>query len=271
MTMPCASRLLAACAAALLLPFGFPASAAPPVPDPAARAQLAPGGKLRVALLVTNPNFVTAGTMGPEAPRGIAVDLGKEIATLAGATFEPVRYDAIAKLVADARAGAWDVAFLGYEPSRAADMDFSDPYMNSENTYLVPPGSGLMTVTDVDRDGVRIGVSTRSAQEAFLKAELKKARLVPTANAAATLEELAAKRVDAMAAGRTSLELLAAKMPGYRVVQGNYRASPLAMAVPKGRPAAAAYAKVFISHAKESGLVKASIDRANLVGVSIPR
>ena len=261
-----ALRMAAALAATVTI---GAASAAQPVPSAEAKAQLAPGGMLRVAVL-NAPNYRTPGSTDAD-PRGIAVDLGKALAASVGATFVPVFYTPVAQLVGDAGSGKWDVAFLGVEESRRAVMDYTDTYLQSENTYMVPAGSALMTVRDVDRDGVRIGVAKRSVQEVSLTAELKKAKLVGEDSNGAALEMLKAGKVEAVAAGRGYLAGVVPKMPGYRIVEGNYQPSPIAMAVPKGRPAAAAYAKEFIRHAKESGLVKGSLDAANLVGVSIPR
>ena len=245
------------------------ASAAPPVPSAEAKAQIAPGGMLRVAILNAS-NYRTPGSTEAD-PRGMAVDLGKALAASVGATFVPVFYTPIAEVIRDAGTGKWDVAFLGLEESRRAFMDFTAPYMQSENTYMVPAGSALMTVRDVDREGVRIGVAKRSVQEVSLTAELKKAKLVGADSNSPALDMLKAGNVEAVAAGRGYLAGLLAQMPGYRLVEGNYQPSPIAMAVPKGRPAAAAYANEFIRHAKESGLVKGSLDAAKLVGVSIPR
>ena len=260
-----ALRLAAAFAASFTLTL---ASAAPPTPSAEAKAQLAPGGTLRVAIL-NAPNYRTPGS--PESdPRGIAVDLGKALAASVGATFVPVFYSPVAQLVAEAGT-KWDVAFLGVEESRRAVMDYTDTYMQSENTYVVPAGSALMTVRDVDRDGVRIGVAKRSVQDVSLSAELKKAKLVGADSNTLALEMLKTGKVEAVAAGRGYLASVLPLMPGHRLVEGDYQPSPIAMAVPKGRPAATAYAKEFIRHAKESGLVKRSLDAANLVGVSIPK
>lgn len=261
-------RLALACATAALV--CLPAVGAPPSPSEAARAQLAPGGKLRVALIMGNPNFTGPGATA-ENPHGIAVDLGKELAKLAGATFEPVPYLPIAQLVSDASAGKWDVAFLGLEESRRKLMDYSDPYLFSENTYLVPAGSPFMTAADVDRDGTRVAVSARSAQEAFLTAELKKAKLVPVTTNVEGLIAMQLGKAEALGAGRSYLEAMAARETGYRVVSGNYRASPIAAAVPKGRAEAHAYLKQFMQYAKESGLLKRSVDQAKLIGVSMPK
>src|SRR6185436_9743642 len=82
----------------------------------AARAELAPNGRLRAALNYSNDLLVSTRT--PEHT-GVAPDLARELARRANATVEFVGY-ANAGLAADAASGnAWDVVFIGAEPARS--------------------------------------------------------------------------------------------------------------------------------------------------------
>jgi polar amino acid transport system substrate-binding protein len=57
---------------------------------------------------------------------------------------------------------------------------------------------------------------------------------------------------------------MAAKLPGARVLDGGYLSSYVAVAVPKGRPAALAYVTVFVEEAKASGSVRRALDHVGL-------
>jgi polar amino acid transport system substrate-binding protein len=256
-------------AAALLFAFTVLTATAQTVP-PAARSELAPGGKLRVGLLVTNPVFVSKDG-APGEMRGVAVELGRELAKQLGVPFEPVRYDVVAKLVDGAKSREWDVAFLGFEKERAALMDFTAPYLETGSSYLVSAGSPIKVIGDVDKPGHRIGASDRSAQERYLTGNLKQAQLVKYSGAAGKegVQLLSSGKVHALAGNRVTLTEIAAKIPGSRVLEGQFAPVLHVLGVAKGRPAGAAYAKEFIEQAKASGLVRQAIDRAQLKGVKV--
>jgi len=241
---------------------------AQPTPSADAKKQLAPGGKLRFAFTVANPNYATQ--PAGEKLSGIGIDIGEALAKQLGVPLEVVRYTATAENVADAKAGKWDVALLGIEPSRKASMDFTAPYAITKNSYIVPAGSAVKTIQDVDRKGVKVAVSANTAQHVYLKDALKSAVLVPQPNNQASTEELKAGRVDAVAANLNTLEGFAAKTPGYRVIPGSYSDVQYALAVPKGREAGAAFLDEFVKHLRSSGAIQKSLDRHQMKGVTVP-
>jgi polar amino acid transport system substrate-binding protein len=254
--------------AAALFTLAFAAGANPPTPSAAAKSQLAPTGKLRMGFTVNNPNFATQ--PAGEKLAGIGVDIGEALAKQLGVPLEIVRYTETKGVLGDAAANKWDVALLGVEASRKSFVDFSSPYAVTKNTYMVPAGSALKTIPDVDRKGVKVAVSDRTAQHAFLKDSLKSATLVPAKNTGAAQEELSAGRVDAMAANLNTLEGMAAGMPGYRVLPGSFSDVQYSLAVPKGRQAGAAYVEDFMKYLRTSGAIKKSLDSANMKGVTVP-
>src|SRR2546422_6605875 len=130
----------------------------------AARSELAPTGKLRVGINVQNFLFVNRERSGGEYS-GIAVDLGRELGRRLGVPVELVAFDTAGKLADAVKSGAWDVAFLGNEPARANEIAFSAGYLEIEAGYLVPAGSPIRTIEDVDREGVRIAVNPKSAYD----------------------------------------------------------------------------------------------------------
>src|SRR5205814_658234 len=115
---------------------------------------------------------------GAGGPGGIAVDLAREVARRLDVPLEIVAYDSAGQMADAAKAGVWDVAFLAMDTDRANEIAFTAPYLEIETTYLVPPGSPLRTLADVDRDGVRVVVSEKSAYDLFLTRSLKHATLV---------------------------------------------------------------------------------------------
>ena len=122
----------------------------------AARAELTPTGPLRVG--INFGNTVLAGKDVNGAPAGIAADLAKELARRLSVPIEFVTYEAAGRMAAGAQAGDWDVAFLATDPDRANQILFTPPYLEIDTTYLVLDASPLQTVSDVDRDGIRIVV-----------------------------------------------------------------------------------------------------------------
>ena len=258
-------------AAALLVAVAFFASGASAQSVPAAaRSELAPGGKLRVGLLVTNTVFVAKDGSAAEM-RGVAVDLSRELAKRLGATFEPVRYDSVGKLIDGTKAGEWDIAFLGFEKERAAHLDFTAPYLELPNTFVVPAGSPIKTIADIDKPGHRIGTADRSAQDVYLTRTLKQAQLVRTTSGIGKegVQLLSSGKVDAVAGNRITVLEIASKVSGSRVLDGQFNPTLHTLAVAKGRPAGLAYAKEFIEQAKAGGMVQKAIDAAALRGVTV--
>ena len=143
----------------------------------ALRSELAPSGTLRVG--INHGNNLLVVSMTPE-PRGTAPDLGRELGRRLGVPVQFVPYDSAGKLGDGVKTGAWDVAFLGAEPQRAAEIAFTAAYLEIPSTYIVSGASGIRSVDEVDRDGVRIAVPAQAAYGLYLQRNIKRARLVLT-------------------------------------------------------------------------------------------
>jgi polar amino acid transport system substrate-binding protein len=258
-------RLAALAVPLLLLVQGCVAPTVAPVP-PDVRAQLAPGGSLRVALLAQNPLFVNPGS-GPVA--GVAVDLGRELASRIGVPFEPVRYDGVAAMVDGVAKNEWDVAFLGIDPERAQVMNFTSAYVYGENTFLLAPGSTARIPADLDRTGRTVATITRSVQEVWVKQNFKNATLISISTGASALQLLKEGKVDAVASQALTLANAAKAIPGSRLMEGSFLDSSIGLAVPRGRPAGHAYAYQFIEDMKASGAVREALARANATGARV--
>lgn len=229
---------------------------------------VAPTGKLRVAFLLS-PIYATKDSATGEF-KGVAIDLGRELARRIGVPFEPVSYASVPEVIGGAKTGAWDVALMGINTERAAVMDFSAPYMEVEQGYLVRAGVSIATESDVDKAGIRVGVIEKAGADVLLSRTLKDAVLVRTASVPELYALLDAGKADVIAATKASLFAAAGSRPGSRVLDGRILVEPIGMGVPKGRDgAAAAYVGKFVQDAKAEGIVKSAIERAGLRGVVV--
>lgn len=125
-------------------------------PDPRV-ADLVRAGRLRVGLgLGASLSAIKDPATGEV--RGPALDLARALAARIGIELQAVEYPRPGAVLEGVRTNAWDVGFLVIDPARAAEVDFSPPYMQSDFTYLVPAGSSIRNVADADQPGVRIAV-----------------------------------------------------------------------------------------------------------------
>ncbi len=231
------------------------------------RKVIAPTGTLRVGLNMSN--FLLTATDGATGkPKGIAADLGQELGKRLGVPVELVPFPNPGAVADAAKSGAWDVAFIGAEPQRAKEIDFTAAYVEIEATYLVPAGSPLKSIAEVDRPGIRIAISGRSAYDLYLERNLKHAQRVP-GRGEEVLKSFVTDKLDAMAGLRPGLMKDQAKVPGSRILDGNFTTVQQAAGVPTGRPAAAKYLREFIEDVKASGLVAKLIEKNSVKGLSV--
>jgi polar amino acid transport system substrate-binding protein len=232
----------------------------------AVKRELTPTGKLRVGVAI-GPT-IGAGNVAMDAatgkPRGIAVDLGKELADRLGVPVEYVPYPNSGALTEAAGSGAWDVAFLPVDDERKKKVAFGPAHMVLQSTYLVAPGSAIKTHADVDRLGARVAGIENTATTRAAQRSLKTVTIVNVKTADELLQLLRTGQAEAVVQSREALTGLSAKLPGARVLDGSFLNSFVAVAVPRTRPAALAYVTRFIEEAKASGLVRRALDNAGL-------
>lgn len=222
---------------------------------------LAPTGKLRAAINFGNPVLAQKDPASGE-PRGVSVDLARELGRRLGVPVELVTFAAAGKVFDALDTGAWDVAFLAIEPVRAAKISFTAPYVVIEGTYLVPVNSPLRAIADVDREGVRIAVSDKSAYDLYLSRTLKRAQIVRAPNAPASIELFVKDRLEAVAGIRQPLVQYASSNPNVRVMDGRFMAIEQAMGTPRDREAGARYLRQFVEEMKATGFVARSLERS---------
>lgn len=256
--------------AAALLVLLLGGSCATPGPESVSaelRKEYAPTGKLRVGLLAGNPTYVTQGTP-PGVQRGVAVDIGRELASRLGVPMDPVSYASADALWQGARRGEWDVGMLAIDAERAADMNFTSAYLFTSSSYLVT-GTTIRSIADVDKPGHRVAVTSRSAQHLWLQKNLRFAQIVVTEATPAGAALLDDGKVEALAANEEQLRQWAGKIAGSRMLEGRFSENYIGLAVAKGRPAAFAHAYEFIEELKASGAVQDFVSREGLAGVRV--
>jgi polar amino acid transport system substrate-binding protein len=224
--------------------------------------ELAPEGKLRAAINFGNPVLAQKDPTTGE-PRGISVDLSRELARRLGVPVEFVLFEAAGKVTDAVKAGVWDIAFLAIDPGRANDIAFTAPYVVIEGTYLVPAESPLRTIEDVDRKGVRIAVGKGSAYDLYLTRTIKKAQLVRAPTSPTVIDVFRDQKLEAAAGVRQQLRAFASGQPDVRVMDGRFMVIEQAIGTPKGRDNALEFLKSFVEDAKASGFVADALARSN--------
>jgi polar amino acid transport system substrate-binding protein len=238
--------------------------------SPEVLAELAPTGVLRAGINLSNFLLVSGRGAGGE-PVGVAPDMAKAIADRLGVAVRYVPFPAPGTLADAVDTDAWDIGLIGAEPQRAAKIAFSPAYVEIEATYMVPPGSALRTVDAVDADGVRIASTARAAYDLWLERNIRKAAVVRTASLDEAFDVFAADRLEALAGLRPRLLQDQARMPGARLLDGNFMTVQQAIGTSRRNVAAAAYLEAFVEEAKASGLVARLIDKHKVAGLAVAR
>ncbi|WP_294912581.1 transporter substrate-binding domain-containing protein [Tatumella sp. UBA2305] len=219
--------------------------------------ELAPKGRLRVAINYGNPVLAQQGDAGQ--PKGISVKLAIELAQELGLSVEWVAFDAAGRVFATVDDDCWDIAFLAIDPLRSEKIAFSQPYVTISGTYLVPAGSDFKQVADLDQQGVTISIERGAAYDLFLSRQLQHAKINRVDTASLAIEAFMAHEADAVAGLRYQLQAYAQQNSDFRLTLDDFTHIHQAMAVPRQRVAAAGYVSDFILRKKQSGFVKAAL------------
>ena len=228
-------------------------------------SELAPTGVLRAAINMGNFLLVTGRTSAGD-PEGVAPDMAREIASQLGVPVAYVPYARPGELADAAGSGVWDIGLIGAEPQRAEKIAFTPAYVEIEATYLVPAGSPLQTIADVDKRGRRVGVTARSAYGLWLENNYKEGELLQFDNAEAALKAFVGEKLDAYAGLRPGLIDLQKARPGSRILDGQFTAVQQAVGTARSNAAGAAFLRDFVEEAKKSGLVAGLIEKHKVTG-----
>jgi polar amino acid transport system substrate-binding protein len=227
---------------------------------------LAPSGTLRVALNHGNMVLVQGGNA---APRGVTVDLARELGKRLNVPVEFNNFPGAGESFAGFKKQQLDIVFLAIEPVRAAEIEFTAPYVIIEGVYMVPKDSALKTPADVDRAGVRVSVITNSAYDLFLTRTLKHATLVRSADGAAGFATFEKDKLEAAAGVKQPLVVYAKAHPEVRIIEQRFMEIQQAMGTQKGRDVGARYLKEYVEEMKASGFVADALKRSNQPDASV--
>jgi polar amino acid transport system substrate-binding protein len=232
------------------------------------KSELAPGGVLRAGLNLSNFLLVSGKTAAGE-PAGVAPDMAAEIARRLGVPVTYVTYKTPGELADAAETGAWNIGLIGAEPQRAEKITFSPAYVEIEATYLVPAGSPIRALADVDKPGVRISVTGRSAYGLWLDRHIKHATLAKTGTLDSAYEQFVSDKLEVLAGLRPRLLTDVEKLPGARILDGKFTAVQQAIGTARRNSAAAEFLRAFVAETKASGFVQSLIDKHNVRALSV--
>ena len=230
--------------------------------------EFAPTGTLRAAINLANFLLVT-GKKPNGDPDGVAPDLAAAIADDLGVGIEYVLFATPGELADAVNDGAWDIGLIGAEPTRAEHISFTPAYVEIEATYLVLKDSPIEQLEDVDRPGIQIAVSARTAYDLYLTRHLKHAKLVRAEGLDAPYELFVQDGLDALAGLKPRLISDAQTLGQARLLEGQFTAVQQAVGTPSDRKESAAYLRSFIETAKASGLVAQLISHHQVKGLSV--
>ena len=236
--------------------------------NPELLAELAPTGVLRAGINLGNYLLVT-GRSASDEPMGVSPDLARAVADRLGVPVAYVAFERPDTLADAVNTGAWDIGLISAEPARAEKITFSAAYAEIEATYLVPPGSPLCTIADVDRPGIRISVSTGSAYDLWLQRNLRHASIVPAQTLDDSYDVFLTERLDALAGLRTRLLQDAESLPGSRVLDGSFTTVQQAIGTSRANTLGTAFLQTFVEEAKASGLIVRLIAQHKVHGLAV--
>ncbi|MDB5597317.1 MAG: transporter substrate-binding protein [Hyphomicrobiales bacterium] len=236
--------------------------------DQETRKLLAPSGVLRAGINMSN--FLLVSERSKDGgPAGVSPDMAAAIANSLGLAIEYVPYPNPGVLADAAGKNEWDIALIGAEPQRAEVIAFTPAYSEIEATYLVPAGSPLRALDDVDVKGVRIAVAERTAYGLWLERNIRNAELVPASGLDGSLNAFRDGKLDALAGLRPRLITDVQSMPGARLLEGRFMAVQQAVGVPRTKAAAVDWLNDFVEAARTQGFVAQLIGKFGVSGLSV--
>ncbi len=231
-------------------------------------AQLAPHGVLRAGINMSNFLLVT-GRSAAGDPEGVSPSMAAAIAERLGVPIKYVPFPKPGELADAVDTDAWDIGLIGAEPARAEKITFTAAYAEIEATYLVPAGSPITSIAEVDRPGVRIAVSARSAYDLWLDRNIKHATLIRSDGLGGAVDKFVNDKLDALAGLRPALLSDVQKMPGAKILDGQFTAVQQAIGTPRKNVEGAEFLRAFVEEAKASGLVARFIEQHKVNGLSV--
>jgi polar amino acid transport system substrate-binding protein len=233
-----------------------------------AKDVLAPTGRLRVGVYHGSPTSMIADPKSGQI-HGLTYDLGREFAKRLGVPVEYATFPRIADVIVAIKNGQVDFTLTNASPARAQDVDFSQTLISVELGYLVPPNSTLAGEDQLDRPGVRIGVTKGGTSEHTLSSKFRNATIVPAESVKLGIQMLERGEIEVYATNKAILFEMSDAIAGARILDGSWGQEHMALAIPKGRDAATDTLKSFVRDVQASGLLAQMERQAGLRGAVI--
>jgi len=222
--------------------------------------EIAPTGKLRVAIAISPAGGAFWSTKTEAGYVGVPVDLGKEMAAQLGVGVEYVVYQNSGRITEAAGKSAWDVTFLPKDPERESKMSFGPIYEVNDATYIVKHGSSVTNFATLDQPGIKVAAVNNTTTMRGAVAHLKNAKVAGYETYDEIVGLLKSGQIDAFALSRDKLDRLAQKIPGTRVLGETFKKTVTAVAVPLGSQQALTFVTRFMNAAATNGALRKAFD-----------
>jgi polar amino acid transport system substrate-binding protein len=240
----------------------------PVMPSAAVKAELAPRGVLRAGTNLSNFLLVT-GKAANGDPQGVSPDMSAELARRLGVPVQYVPFPQPGPLADKVDTDTWDIALIGAEPQRAEKIAFTPAYVEIQSTYMIPPGSKITAIADVDKPGVRIAVTARTAYGLWLERNIKHATLVWTETIDMAYDKFKGDKLDVLAGLKPRLLSDVVRMEGAKILDGQFSAVQQAIGTSQKNKAAAKFLVEFVAEVKATGYVAGLIAKHHVKGLSV--
>jgi len=228
--------------------------------DKAVKDALAPKGVLRAGINLSN-FLLVSGKLLDGSPEGISTDLAKRIAEEIDVPCEFVSFDRPGELADAVDMDIWDIGNIAFEVERAQTIDFSIPYVLIDANFLVRKDAVFTTNGEVDKAGVRIAVSERSAYDLWLANHFKNAEIIRAKSIQGSHEIFLRGEADVLASLKPKLLEELSSSNDYRIIQTPFTAVKQSVGVKKGNPEAVRFLNDLIGKLIDNGFIGASLKK----------
>ena len=233
--------------------------------DKEIQTELSSNGVLRAAINMSNFLLVTDKTK-EGTPIGVSPDMAKELANKLDLQLKLIPYDTPGEIADDAENDNWDICNIGAEPQRAEKINFSAAYAEIQATYLIPPNSKLQNISEVDIAGNKIAVASRTAYGLWLERNIHNAELIQVEGVGNSFDVFLNKNLDALAGLRPALTDDVKKIPGSKILEGQFMSVQQAIGTSNKNIKSSIYIAKFVEEMKKNGFVQKLIDKHNVNG-----
>jgi polar amino acid transport system substrate-binding protein len=240
-----------------------------PATADALKDEIAPTGKLRVAIAISPAGGAFWSTKTEKGYAGVPVDLGKAMAEQLGVPVEYVAHNNSGQIVDAVSKGTWDITFLPKDPEREGRMSFGPIYEVADATYIVKPGSTVTNFATLDQPGIKVAAVNNTTTMRGAIAHLKNAKVKGYQTYDEIFGLLKAGEIDAFALSRDQLNAMAKQIPGTRVLDETFKQTVTAVAVPPNHPLSLAFAVKFMNEAIANGMLRKAYDNNGLKDRSV--